>query len=194
LVNSTQFEASWAAESVIFKGDSTDEEADAATVRVREVAQKIVALPATDMATLRLKARVYLWSESTDFATFSAENEGKGWSESVLVSLFRDLGVDRADAVLAIVAKLRATWHRLGKVLEEMEEGPLVDEVQGVLDAAKAELLETPRPHWPAHGRPSRGWPNMTSPTFQKRATNISRRSCAHRSSPKRRSAHEHRP
>ena len=51
-----------------------------------------------------------------------------------------------ADPVLAIVAKLRATWHRLGKVIEETNlcEGPLFDEVQGVLDAAKAELLETP--------------------------------------------------
>jgi hypothetical protein len=39
-----------------------------------------------------------------------------------------------------------ATWHRLGKVVEETErcEGPLVDEVNRVLDAAKAELLETP--------------------------------------------------
>jgi hypothetical protein len=88
-----EFEAAWAAESVIFKGDSTDAEAAAVTARVREVAQKIVALPATDMAMMRLKARVYLWSESTDFAAFAAENEGNGWSESVLVSLFRDLGV-----------------------------------------------------------------------------------------------------
>ena len=73
-------------------------------------------------------------------------NEGNGWSEAVLVSLFRDLGADNADPVLAIVAKLRATWHRLGKVIEETNlcEGPLFDEVQGVLDAGKAELLETP--------------------------------------------------
>jgi hypothetical protein len=89
-----QFEAAWAAESVIFKGDSTDDEAIAAADRVREVAQKIVALPATDMAMLRLKARVYLWSESTDFEAFAAENEGNGWSEGVLVSLFRDLGAN----------------------------------------------------------------------------------------------------
>jgi hypothetical protein len=93
-----EFEAAWAAEGVIFKGDSTDDEANAATVRVREVAQKIVALPATDMPTMRLKARLYLWSESTDFETFAADNEGKGWSEAVLVSLFRDLGADRVLA------------------------------------------------------------------------------------------------
>ena len=111
------------------------------------VARKIVALPTTDIQTMRLKARIYLWSEGTDFKTFAAKNEGDGSSEAVLVSLFRDLGVDLAlDPVLAIVAELRATWHRLGKVIEETDrcEGPLFDEVQGVLDAAKAELLETP--------------------------------------------------
>jgi hypothetical protein len=114
------FEAAWAAEDVIFKGESTDDEDDAAVARVREVARKIVALPATDMAMLRLKARVYLWSESTDFAAFAAENEGKGWSESVLVSLFRDLGADRLiDPVLPLVAKMRAAWDRLGKVVAE---------------------------------------------------------------------------
>jgi hypothetical protein len=79
-----KFEAAWAAESVIFKSSSTDDEANAAADRVREVAQKIVALPATDMAMLRLKARVYLWSESTDFEAFAAENEGNGWSEGCL--------------------------------------------------------------------------------------------------------------
>jgi hypothetical protein len=91
------FEAAWAAETVIFKeADGTDEEGDAAIARVREVAQKIVALPATDMALMRLKARVYLWAESTDFETFADEYEGTGLSEGVLASLFRDLGADRA--------------------------------------------------------------------------------------------------
>jgi hypothetical protein len=68
----------------------------------------------------------------------------------------------------------RATWHRLGKVIEETNrcEGPLADDVHGVLDAAKAEYSKRPRRHWPAHGRPSRGWSNTTSPTFQKRAAN----------------------
>jgi hypothetical protein len=80
---------------VFFHGGGTDEEANAAADRVREVSQKIVALPATGMAMLRLKARVYLWSESTNFEAFAAENEGKGWSEGALVSLFRDLGADR---------------------------------------------------------------------------------------------------
>jgi hypothetical protein len=113
---------------------------------VDEIARKIVALPTTDIEMMRLKARMYLWSEAADFKTFAAKNEGDGSSEAVLVSLFRDLGADHADPVLAIVAKLRATWHRLGKVIEETNrcQGPLVDEVHGVLDAAKAELLETP--------------------------------------------------
>jgi hypothetical protein len=89
-----QFETAWAAESVIFKGDSTDTEAAAAVVRVDEIARKIVALPTADIEMMRLKARVYLWSEGTDFKTFAAKNEGDGSSEAVLVSLFRDLGVD----------------------------------------------------------------------------------------------------
>jgi hypothetical protein len=142
----SDFEAAFQAQRPFFYGSGTDEEADAATARVDEIARKIVALPTTDIEMMRLKARIYLWSEATDFKTFAAKNEGDGSSEAVLVSLFRDLGADRADPVLAIVAKLRATWHRLGKVIEETNrcQGPLVDEVHGVLDAAKAELLETP--------------------------------------------------
>jgi hypothetical protein len=143
----SDFEAAFQAHRHFFYGSGTDEEADAATARVDEIARKIVALPTTDIEMMRLKARIYLWSEGTDFKTFAAKNEGDGSSEAVLVSLFRDLGVDLAlDPVLALVAKLRATWHRLGKVIEETDrcEGPLFDEVQGVLDAAKAELLETP--------------------------------------------------
>ena len=62
---------------------------------MREVVKKIVALPATDLALMRLKARAYLWSESTDFEAYAAENAGSEWSEGVLVSLFRDLGADR---------------------------------------------------------------------------------------------------
>ena len=53
---------------------------------------------------MRVKARIYLWSEGTHFEAFAADNEGKGWSASVLVSLFRDLCADDsigADRVLA---------------------------------------------------------------------------------------------
>jgi hypothetical protein len=49
---------------------------------------------------MRLKARIYLWSEATDFKTFAANNEGDGSSEAVLVSLFRDLGAADLDATL----------------------------------------------------------------------------------------------
>jgi hypothetical protein len=89
---------------VIFKSSSTDAEANAAVARVDEIAQKIVAIPTTDIEMMRVKARIYLWSEGTDFKAFAADNEGKQWSEAVLVSLFRDLGADgpmAADRVLA---------------------------------------------------------------------------------------------
>jgi hypothetical protein len=44
---------------------------------------------------MRLKARVYLWAESTDVEKLAAG--GGDWpSEAVLASLFRDLGADRA--------------------------------------------------------------------------------------------------
>jgi hypothetical protein len=59
-----QFEAAWAAERVFFHGGGTDEESNPAIARVDEVAQKIVAIPTTDIEMMRLKARVYLWSEA----------------------------------------------------------------------------------------------------------------------------------
>jgi hypothetical protein len=91
-----QFEAAWAAERVFFHGGGTDDEAKAAVARVDEITRKIVALPTTDIEMMRLKARVYLWSEADDFKTFAAKNEGDDSSGAVLVSLFRDLGADRA--------------------------------------------------------------------------------------------------
>jgi hypothetical protein len=90
----SDFEAAFQAQRPFFYGSGTDEESDAATTRVDEIARKIVALPTTDIEMMRLKARIYLWSEGTDFKTFAAKNEGDGSSEAVLVSLFRDLGVD----------------------------------------------------------------------------------------------------
>jgi hypothetical protein len=88
-----QFEAALQALRPFFYGSGSDDDADAATARVEEIAQKIVALPTTDIEMMRLKARVYLWSEGEDFKTFAAKNENDGSSEAVLVSLFRDLGV-----------------------------------------------------------------------------------------------------
>jgi hypothetical protein len=77
------FEAAFQAQLPFFYGSGTDEEADAATARVNEIARKIVALPTTDMEIMGLKARIYLWSEATDFKTFAAKNEGDGSSEAV---------------------------------------------------------------------------------------------------------------
>jgi hypothetical protein len=94
----SDFEAAFQAQRPFFYGSGTDEEADAATARVDEIARKIVALPTTDIEMMRLKARIYLWSEATDFKTFAAKNEGDGSSEAVLASLFRDLGVAGLDA------------------------------------------------------------------------------------------------
>jgi hypothetical protein len=169
-----EFEASFQAQSPFFMAPALTRKL---TPRPRASisSRKIVALPTTDTEMMRLKARIYLWSEATDFKIFATKNEGDGSSEGMHVSLFRDLGADHElDPVLAIVAKLRAAWHRLGKVIEETKrcEGPLVDEVHGVLDAAKAEFLETP-PTTLAGARAAIAW---TSPTFQKRAPNTSGR------------------
>jgi hypothetical protein len=54
----TDFEAAFQAQRPFFYGSSTDEEADAATARVDEIARKIVALPTTDIEMMRLKARI----------------------------------------------------------------------------------------------------------------------------------------
>lgn len=92
-----QFETALQAYSVFFHGGGTDDEAAAATDAVKAVAQKIVAVPGTDISIMRLKARVYLWAESTDLEKLAAE--GGDWpSEAVLASLFRDLGVAELDA------------------------------------------------------------------------------------------------
>jgi hypothetical protein len=103
----SDFEAAFQAQRPFFYGAGTDEESDVATARVDEIARKIVALPTTDIEMMCLKARIYLWSEGTDFKAFADQNEGDGSSEAVLVSLFRDLGADR-DPVLAIVAREEA--------------------------------------------------------------------------------------
>jgi hypothetical protein len=49
-----------------YHGSGTDDEAAAATDAVKAVAQKIIAVPGTDISIMRLKARVYLWAEDTD--------------------------------------------------------------------------------------------------------------------------------
>jgi hypothetical protein len=65
--------------------------------RMKAVSQKIIAVPGTDISIMRLKARVYLWAESTDLEKLAAA--GRDWpSEAVLASLFRDLGVADLNA------------------------------------------------------------------------------------------------
>jgi hypothetical protein len=92
-----QFEAALQAYHAFYHGSGTDDEAAAATEAVKAVAQKIIAVPGTDISIMRLKARVYLWAEDTDLEKLAAE--GGDWpSEAVLASLFRDLGVAHLDA------------------------------------------------------------------------------------------------
>jgi hypothetical protein len=92
-----QFDAALQAYHAFFHGGGTDADAAAATDAVKAVAQKIIAVPGTDISIMRLKARVYLWAESTDREKLAAE--GGDWpSEAVLASLFRDLGVAGLDA------------------------------------------------------------------------------------------------
>jgi hypothetical protein len=95
------FEAAFEAHLPFFYGSGADEEAEAATARVDDIVRKIVAIPTTDIEMMRLKARVYLWSEATDFETYAAKNEGDGASEAVLVSLFRDLGAGKKSPRVA---------------------------------------------------------------------------------------------
>ena len=148
------FEVALEALRPFFFGSGSDDDADAATARLREVAQKIVAIPTTDIAMMRLKARIYLWSEAKEFETFAAEIKDGDWSDEALVSLFRDLGVDHLfrsdggakdgeDPVLALVARCRREWNNFGEVLEKT--GAWDDkQARRALAAAMARLLATP--------------------------------------------------
>jgi hypothetical protein len=49
-----------------------------------------------DLAILRLKARAYLWAENETFESL-VENASDYSAETMLVSLFRDLGAGRAS-------------------------------------------------------------------------------------------------
>ena len=48
------------------------------------------------------------------------------------------------DPVLALAAKARAAWNRLGEVLIEDDEGERCDEADRLFHAAHAQLLATP--------------------------------------------------
>jgi hypothetical protein len=145
------FEVALEALRPFFFGSGSDDDADAMTARLREVSQKIVAIPTADVEMMRLKARIYLWSEAKECETFAAEIEDGDWSDEALVSLFRDLGVgylfrsdeDGKDPVLALVARCRREWNNFGEALEKT--GASDDEqARRAFEAALARLLETP--------------------------------------------------
>jgi hypothetical protein len=148
------FEVALEALRPFFYGFGSDDDADAATARLREVAKKIVAIPTTDIEMMRLKARIYLWTEAKEFETFAAESKDGDWSDEVLVSLFRDLGVDHLfcsaggakdgeDPVLALVARCRREWNNFIEVLKKMGVGDY-KQARRAFDAAMARLLATP--------------------------------------------------
>jgi hypothetical protein len=130
------FEVALEALRPFFYGSGSDDDADVATARLREIARKIVAIPTTDIEMMRLKARIYLWSEGTDFKTFAANNEGDGSSEAVLVSLFRDLGARALDPFLAAPVDpiFAAIAQHIVACDALREAGPRVDSVQAKLD------------------------------------------------------------
>ena len=88
-----EFEDAAAAER---RGRMTDEEVDAIAERQAEISAKVAALPPGGLATMRLKARVFMWNEGAyDLADFIYEWDAVGGP--VLVSLFRDIfGEERA--------------------------------------------------------------------------------------------------
>jgi hypothetical protein len=88
-----QYEAALQAYHAFFRGSGTDAEADEVNDAVKAVALKIIAVPGTDISIMRLKARVYLWAESTDLKRLAAEGGDDWQAEAALASLFRDLGV-----------------------------------------------------------------------------------------------------
>ena len=126
---------------------------------MKAVAQKIVAVAGTDISTMRLKARVYLWAKSTDLEKLAPE--GGDWpSEAVLASLFRDLGVGRPigsipvpapDPIFDLLEAHRKAWARIADAHENLE-GALSKEAFTLeikargskIDDAKNELLKTP--------------------------------------------------
>src|SRR5271163_2259891 len=90
LALAAEFEAACQAARGFYHGGGTDDESDAAISAAIEVAQRIAALPGKDISVMRLKARAYMHLEGEDLG------QRNSVSDQVLVSLFRDLGVDRS--------------------------------------------------------------------------------------------------
>ena len=87
------FEAAWKAERAVFDSDPSDEEGNAAADRTGVFAERILALSGTDISILRLKARVYLWTEAVLLPEWFADGGGCT-TDRALASLFQDLGAD----------------------------------------------------------------------------------------------------
>ena len=95
-----EFEVAWAADRAR-DVNRTDAEAKAADERQRKILKKLAALRSTDIATMRLKARAYMWGEGAyDLEEFS-DRQHDPVSGPVLVSLFRDLGVDAPEGAVS---------------------------------------------------------------------------------------------
>jgi hypothetical protein len=82
-----EFEDAAAAER---RRNKTDEEVEAIAERQAKISAKVAALPPGGLATMRLKARVFMWNECAyDLDDFVYEWDAVG--VPVLVSLFRDI-------------------------------------------------------------------------------------------------------
>jgi hypothetical protein len=93
-----ELDAARKAEDAIARDDATtDEELGAAVARTGEIADRILALSgAHHLPTIRLKALVYLWAGEESLESLS--ERATATNQKALVSLLRDLGVDRPAA------------------------------------------------------------------------------------------------
>ncbi len=118
------FEAAWKMESELPE-ESTNKQCDAVVDRAGAFVDQILALSGTDISILRLKARAYLWAESTYPETFAKNAHYE--TEKLLASLFHDLGADYpiGESAPTPSTSPTAVWRNGGKAPER---GPLPDE------------------------------------------------------------------
>jgi hypothetical protein len=83
-----EFEDAAAAER---RGGKTDADADAIVERQKKISALVAALPSGGLATMRLKARVYMWGEGAATLDDLDDDHHDVISGPVLVSLFRDI-------------------------------------------------------------------------------------------------------
>jgi hypothetical protein len=93
-----EFDAAWKEEDAIAHDEAkTDNELGAAVARTGELADSILSLSGADhLATIKPKARVYLWAESETLESLS--KRAAVTADKALISLLRDLGADRPIA------------------------------------------------------------------------------------------------